>query len=329
MGALSAFFYMTFFFTFIAFIVYWWKKRKAKKAAGENYQSDMVYQGISKTKRMIGIVCIVSLCLSSALQPEKSPEEKARIAAEKQAKAEKEAAEKTEKARKEVEEVAKKIEEQKIAERQRNLERVSNLNEIERVLYDAKFQEYIANNDEDTAIRRALQDVDSANEEQRKKEEEQRKLDEIIDKKNKDFQKELSNGWEKVDVDEDNENRSHAMSIMGKYGANLRKASATNINYKKVKMKPWEYYGKVVTIQGEVTNMRQFPPPKDNYFNPYGSLTIACGDFDFVFIDVWGDVTNLQEGQYVTVKGLIYGLTSVENLMGGNTDGIGMVGIIQ
>ena len=329
MGALSNFFSMVFCITFIAFIVYWWKKRKERKAAGENYQSDAVYQGISKTKRMIGIVCIVSLCLSSALHPEKSPEEKARIAAEQQAKAEKAAAEKAEKEKKEAEEAAKKAEEEKIAERQRNLNRVSNLSEDERVIYDAKFQKYIVDHDEDYAIKLALQEVDSANAEKRKKEEEQRKLDEIIDKKNTDFRKELSNGWEKVDFDKDNENRTHAMSIMGKYGANLRKASATNVSYRQVRMKPWEYYGKVVMIQGEVTDVRQFPPQKDNYFNPYGSLMITCGDFDPVFIDVWGDVTNLQEGQYVTVKGLVYGLISMENIMGGNMDVIGMVGIIQ
>ena len=53
----------------VAFIVYWRKKASARKAAGENYQSDPEYLAVSKTKRIIGIVCIVSFIATGALAP--------------------------------------------------------------------------------------------------------------------------------------------------------------------------------------------------------------------------------------------------------------------
>ena len=53
----------------VAFIVYWRKKASARKAAGENYQNDPEYLAVSKTKRIIGIVCIVSFIATGALAP--------------------------------------------------------------------------------------------------------------------------------------------------------------------------------------------------------------------------------------------------------------------
>lgn len=53
----------------VAFIVYWRKKASARKAAGENYQTDPEYLAISKTKRIIGIICIVAFVLTGAFAP--------------------------------------------------------------------------------------------------------------------------------------------------------------------------------------------------------------------------------------------------------------------
>lgn len=53
----------------VAFIVYWRKKASARKAAGENYQNDPEYLAVSKTKRIIGIVCIASFLITGALAP--------------------------------------------------------------------------------------------------------------------------------------------------------------------------------------------------------------------------------------------------------------------
>lgn len=54
---------LTWLVTLIAFIVYWRKKVGAKKSAGENYKDDENYKNISRTKRIIGLVCIASFVL--------------------------------------------------------------------------------------------------------------------------------------------------------------------------------------------------------------------------------------------------------------------------
>ena len=54
---------LTWLLTLIAFIVYWRKKVGAKKSAGENYKDDENYKNISRTKRIIGLVCIASFVL--------------------------------------------------------------------------------------------------------------------------------------------------------------------------------------------------------------------------------------------------------------------------
>lgn len=74
---------LVFLVTFIMFIVYWWKKRKARISAGDNYPNDEKYQETSKIKRIIGVVCVISLALGIIMQPEPTPEEKA-IQAQKQ-----------------------------------------------------------------------------------------------------------------------------------------------------------------------------------------------------------------------------------------------------
>lgn len=73
-----------FLITLIAFVVFWWKKRKARIAAGADYMTDQNYQKISKLKRIIGVVCIVSLVIGLATQPERTPEEKAKLAQQQQ-----------------------------------------------------------------------------------------------------------------------------------------------------------------------------------------------------------------------------------------------------
>ena len=74
---------LVFFVTLIMFIVYWWKKRKARISAGDNYPNDEKYQETSKIKRIVGVVCVISLALGIITQPEPTPEEKA-IQAQKQ-----------------------------------------------------------------------------------------------------------------------------------------------------------------------------------------------------------------------------------------------------
>ena len=87
---MSVFFYFVWFVALIAFIVYWWKKRKARKDGGDDYKNYPEYQRISKTKRIVGAVCIISFVLGMVTTPSMTPEEKAKIAADKEAKQESE-----------------------------------------------------------------------------------------------------------------------------------------------------------------------------------------------------------------------------------------------
>ena len=58
---------LTWLVSLIAFIVYWRKKVGAKKSAGEAYKDDENYKNISRTKRIIGLVCIASFVLTAAI----------------------------------------------------------------------------------------------------------------------------------------------------------------------------------------------------------------------------------------------------------------------
>lgn len=111
MDFLKNLFIMVWFISLIAFIVYWRKKANARKAAGENYSNDENYNAVSKMKRLIGIVCLVSFVIGAAI-PE-SPEAKAEREAREQqhkieqaAKSEQKAAEKAEKEAQKAEEKA-------------------------------------------------------------------------------------------------------------------------------------------------------------------------------------------------------------------------------
>lgn len=67
-------FNLVFVATLLAFVYYWRKKASARKAAGDNYQSDESYLRINKIKRIIGGVCAASLFLS-VITPNSAAEE--------------------------------------------------------------------------------------------------------------------------------------------------------------------------------------------------------------------------------------------------------------
>lgn len=67
MEFVQSLFSLTWLATLIAFIVFWRKKVNAKKSAGENYADDENYKHISKIKKFIGIACIVSFVIASAI----------------------------------------------------------------------------------------------------------------------------------------------------------------------------------------------------------------------------------------------------------------------
>ena len=114
MDFLKNLFIMIWFVSLIAFIVYWRKKANVRKAAGENYANDENYNAVSKMKRLIGIVCLVSFVIGAAI-PE-SPEAKAEREAKEQQQRIEQAAKSEQKAAEKAAKEAQKAEEKAIKE---------------------------------------------------------------------------------------------------------------------------------------------------------------------------------------------------------------------
>lgn len=122
------------FVTLVTFGIFFFKKRKARKAAGENYKQDKRYLEISKKKKIIGWVCILSFLggvyfSPGQSKPELTPEQiQAQQAKKEEAKAKKEA----EKAEKEAEAKAKKEAEDK-AKQEEEAKRQAEANDPEKL----------------------------------------------------------------------------------------------------------------------------------------------------------------------------------------------------
>lgn len=63
--------------SFFAFFYFWWKKRRARLEAGENYASNDQYLRVSKKRRIVGFVCIISLLFLIVLPGESKEDREA------------------------------------------------------------------------------------------------------------------------------------------------------------------------------------------------------------------------------------------------------------
>ena len=320
---MSGFLIFVSFISFIAFIVYWRKKANARKAAGENYKSDPNYQSISKTKRIIGAVCVLSFIIGSATSGPSS-EEKARIAAEQQAKAEKAQAEKEAKA----------------------LERANSLTGEEKQFFDEKFNMYNMNMDEKSARAKALDDLDSMLKAKADKKAAEEKA--IADAKaaeekaaaeskqrQESMEKDLKSGWNtaSTDTDSDNTNFERATDLLKKYSTEIKNMSASPADTSAAMKKPWNYYGKVVTVSGQVYFVQQLPPGH-SLSKFFGQdcihAMLKCDDGNVASIYIVGSSDNIQDGNYATFKGFIFGHVGLENTTGGgHSKGFGFTGFPQ
>lgn len=251
---MSGFMFFIFFVTLIAFIVYWRKKANARKNAGDNYKDDPVYQKISKTKRIIGAVCIVSLLLSFGMSGNSSSTKSDST----------KSAQVTEKAEKSPEEIA----------------------------------------------------ADKAKQEAKKQEE---------------MTKEITTGWDTATKkDDEHKNFKKALELIKKYPDYIPNQPGEPLNTQQAMQKPWEYYGKVVTLSGMIYNIQHYPPGHDmtkfvgkECFN----AMIRTSDGVYVAVDVVGNGDGIQNNAQISLKGYIIGLTSLENMKyGGKSDGLNFVG---
>ena len=305
--------------TAIAFVVFWWKKRSARKSAGEDYQNDPDYQNVSKKKRIIGIVCVASAVMFIVSLP--SASERSDNKATQQAQVEENSAEK--------------IAKEKAAKEQHDVQRAESLTDEEKNIFDAKFQEYLKSMSESDARSKALDDVDSAMAEKREIALREQKAAEEAKRKQDAMQAAMTSGWNTstTDSDSDDTNWNKAGNLLNDYYTNIRNADAIRVDAEAVMQKPWDYYGKVVSIYGIVYGIEHLPPGHNipKFFNKDCAHAMLVTDNSvYLTLYIVGDVDKLKEDAYISVKGLIYGHVGLENkTFGGHSKGLGFIGFVE
>lgn len=152
--------------------------------------------------------------------------------------------------------------------------------------------------------------------------EEQKKQEKII--------KEVTTGWnvETTDTDNDNDNWEKATDLVKKYPSYIHNAEENWINIADAQKKPWEFYGKVVNLSGQIYSIEQLPPGNSvaKFFggNCYHAM-LKIGDVA-VSMYIVGDSGQIQENSHVNVKGYIYGHVQLVNGLGGTERGLAFIG---
>lgn len=301
---MSTFFILVHLITLFAFIVFWWKKRKARLAAGENYKADPQYKHISKIKRIVGVVCVLSAFLGG-LTHSPDPQEVARIQAEKEAKQAKEQADQA-------------------AKEQEIIEKVAALTGEDKTLYDTKFQEYKATLSDSEARSKALNDVNAAIKAR------DAAAKEAAEKTEK-LEKDISTGWDTSDSSSQ-KNFEKAVHLIGKNSDYIMGKAAISPSPEEAMRKPWSFYGQIVTFTGIVSDSNQAPPGHSvakAFGGKYTYGVLMCGDVPVAF-RVMSDSDRIPEGAQVTIKGFIVGQSdSITNAMGASLKGVEFVGLVQ
>lgn len=258
--------YLVFFTSLIAFIVFWRKKTNARKVAGENYNEDPNYLKISKTKKIIGAVCVISLILG-LFTGENTPSSKSNST--------KQSVQTSEKKDKSPEELA--------AEK------------------EAKEKE---------AAEAAAKQAQKAEED---------KLQEI------------QTGWDTANqMDDEHKNIQKAFTLIKKYPDYIPNQSGEPLNAQQAMQKPWDFYGKVVTLSGIIYGIEHYPP--DNNVTKFVgkecfNAMVRTNDDVYVSVDIVGSGDGIQNNSQVTLKGYVTGLTELHNTKyGGKSKGVNFVG---
>lgn len=264
---MQGFMFLVFFVSLIAFIVFWRKKANARKTAGENYKEDPNYLKVSKTKKIIGAVCVLSLILSfvtggsnSSTSKNTPPKQSAQVTEKKGKSPEELAAEKA----------AKEKEAAEAAEKQA-------------------------------------------------KQAEENKLQEI------------KNGWDDANqMDEKHTNARKAFELIKKYPDYIPSQQGEPLNAQQAMQKPWDFYGKVVTLTGTIYGIEHYPPGHEvskfmekDCFN----AMVRTSDGVYVSVDIVGSGDGIQNDTPVTLKGYVTGLTELHNTKyGGKSKGVNFIG---
>lgn len=147
---------------------------------------------------------------------------------------------------------------------------------------------------------------------------------------------EITTGWntETTDTDKDNTNWEKATDLVKKYPDYIRQAEPYSSSPETMLKKPWEYYGKVVSLTGRVYSVEQ-RPPGDSVVKFFGQdcfhmMFVPSGDDVTFSVDIVGADGNLRDDAIVTIRGYIYGHRGLVNTtFGGKSKGLGMVGFVD
>lgn len=165
-----------------------------------------------------------------------------------------------------------------------------------------------------------------------KKKAEQERL--AAQKKEYDMITEITQGWntETTDVDKNNFNWEKAAYLVKKYPNYIHNAQANWIDVNDAFKKPWEYYGKVVNMNGRIYSIEQLPPGNSvaKFFdgNCYSAM-LYLNDNVTASIYIVGNSDNIENNSYVNVKGYIYGHSNLINRMGGTLKGLSFIGFAE
>lgn len=144
---------------------------------------------------------------------------------------------------------------------------------------------------------------------------------------------EIKTGWnvETTDTSQDYTNGRKAASLVVKYPNYIHEAPANWIDPAVAMKKPWEFYGQVVNLTGNIYAIEQLPPgnPASKFFGGdcYEAM-LAAGDVA-VSIIIVGDSSGVSEHTPINVKGYIFGHAPLVNKMGGESKGLAFVGFAE
>jgi len=136
--------------------------------------------------------------------------------------------------------------------------------------------------------------------------------------------------WNTKEVDAlKNGNIATAIQLINASSANTRTGSV-NPAAADVYKDPWNYYGKIVKITGQIAIAQDYPPGSD-ISNAMGTTTageivLASDDGTFTDYLIAGSSGTAHVGDTVDVYGFPVGLVDAPNKMGGTTSELALVG---
>jgi len=140
----------------------------------------------------------------------------------------------------------------------------------------------------------------------------------------------ISEGWDKSNQkDEDGKNMKKAIDLIKAYPDYIPSAQAEALNTNSAIKKPWDFYGKVLSVSSMIYDIQHFPPDSNiaKYLKQDGfEAMLRTADGKYISILVVGSGDGIENNTQVTLKGYLIGLTTLENKRGGgHSDGLKFV----